>query len=450
MRKETAMGLAEEFKTIELGDERLNRRAVLLAERLGQRPSASIPNACQSWAETAAAYRFLRNEEVSWDKVLAPHWQASQARMAEHKVVLCIQDTTELDYNGQDIAGLGPLSYEVQRGLYLHPTYVVSPEREPLGVFNAWTWARQFKDADGQRGGLCESVRWIESYERIAESAQQLPTTRHVCIGDRESDMLELMCKARDLGYPADYLVRSQHNRVLPGGAKLWDQVMAQEPLGRIRFMLPAGRGRKSRQVQQDIRLERLSLKDKAKAEIEVTCLIASEVNAPEGAKPVVWRLLTNRQASTLEHATELIDWYRARWEIELFFLILKEGCRVERLQLSDKGRLESALAIYMVIAWRINRLMRLGRTVPELEAGLVFALDEWRAAFILNKKPVPQKMPTLNEVIRLIAQRGGFLGRKGDGEPGARTLWLGLQEIAIFVEGARYAREFCKAGTCV
>ena len=154
----------EEFKTIELGDERLNRRAVLLAERLGQKPSASIPGACQSWAETAAAYRFLSNEEASWDKVLAPHWQASQARMAQHQVVLCLQDTTELDYNGQDIAGLGPLNYEAQRGLYLHPTYVVSPEREPLGVFNAWTWARQFKAADGKRGGPCESTRWIESY----------------------------------------------------------------------------------------------------------------------------------------------------------------------------------------------------------------------------------------------------------------------------------------------
>ena len=158
------MALADEFKTIELGDPRLNRRAVLLAERLGQKPSASIPNACTSWAETAAAYRFLRNEQVRWDKVLSPHWQASQVRMAQHKVVLCIQDTTELDYNGQAITDLGPLSYEAQRGLYLHPTYVVSSEREPLDVFNAWTWARQFKDKDGQRAGVCESTRWIESY----------------------------------------------------------------------------------------------------------------------------------------------------------------------------------------------------------------------------------------------------------------------------------------------
>lgn len=118
-----------------------------------------------------------------------------------------------------------------------------------------------------------------------------------------------------------------------------------------------------------------------------MSCLIASEVNAPAGAKPVIWRLLTNRQASTLQEAVELIDWYRARWEIELFFLVLKEGCRVEQLQLGDTDRLQTALAIYMVIAWRINRLMRLGRTLPDLPADLLFEPDEWRAAFILNKK---------------------------------------------------------------
>jgi hypothetical protein len=130
---------AEEFKTIELGDARLNNRSVLLLERLAQKPSASIPGACSNWAETTAAYRFLSNDNVRWDKVLEAHWQASQERMAQHKVVLCLQDTTELDYNGQQIEGLGPLSYEAQRGMYLHPTYVVSPEREPLGVLNAWT-----------------------------------------------------------------------------------------------------------------------------------------------------------------------------------------------------------------------------------------------------------------------------------------------------------------------
>lgn len=45
--------------------------------------------------------------------------------------------TTELDDNGQAMSGLGPLSYKAQQALYLHPTYVVSPEREPLGVTKA-------------------------------------------------------------------------------------------------------------------------------------------------------------------------------------------------------------------------------------------------------------------------------------------------------------------------
>jgi hypothetical protein len=438
------MGWAqEEFEKIDLGDKRLNQRAVLLAERLAQKPGASIPAACQSWAETAAAYRFLSNEHVSWQDVMTAHGKASQARISQHPVVLCLQDTTELDYNGQAMTGLGPLSYEAQRGLLLHPTYVVTPQREPLGVINAWTWAREFRSGDAPRGGVLESVRWLESYERIGEQAREQPATRHVCIGDRESDMLALLLKAKELDHAADYLVRSQHNRALPEGGKLWDEVMASTVLGRVRFEMPAGRGRQARRVEQEVRAQRVCLAHGQGDSLEVTCLIASEVNAPAGVKPVVWRLVTNRLAATLQAAVELIDWYRARWEIELFFLVLKEGCRVEQLQLADTEKLQTALALYMVIAWRINRLMRLGRTLPELPADLLFEPDEWRAAFILNKKPVPKTTPSLNTVVRLIAQRGGFLARKGDGEPGVKTIWLGLQEVAVFVQGARYARLF-------
>ncbi|MBS0353420.1 MAG: IS4 family transposase [Proteobacteria bacterium] len=432
----------DEFGTIELGDQRLNKRAVLLAERLAQQPGASIPGACGNWAETAAAYRFLSHDQVGWEEILTAHAQASQARIREHAVVLCLQDTTELDYNGQAMSGLGPLSYEAQRGLYLHPTYVVSPEREPLGVTNAWTWAREFKKGDAPRGGLLESVRWVESYERIAEQARALPGTRHVCVGDRESDILALLLKARELEHAADYLVRCQHNRVLPEGGTLWEQVMAGVPLGRVRFEIPAGRGRKARTVEQELRAERVSLPDRQGGTLEVTCLIATEIQAPAGSPPVCWRLLTNRTVPGLEEAVELLDWYRARWEIELFFLVLKEGCRVERLQLADTRRLQSALALYMVIAWRINRLMRLGRSLPDLPADMVFEADEWRAAFILNKKPIPKTVPALNTVLRLIAQRGGFLARRHDGEPGAKTIWLGLQQVAVFVEGMRHARQ--------
>ncbi|HXV09098.1 MAG TPA: IS4 family transposase [Burkholderiales bacterium] len=432
---------AEEFETLDLGDRRLNRRAVLLAERLAAQPTASIPAACGGWAETQAAYRLLADDDIEWADILAPHLACTQHRMAVHPVVLCIQDTTELDFNGQAIAGLGPLSFEAQRGMYLHPTYAVSLEREPLGVLDAWMWAREPKGPDGTRGGISESVRWIEGYERIAEQAAALPATRLVYVADREADILALMVRAHTLGCPADWLVRAQHNRALPEGDKLWARVGAGEVLGEIRFTLPSRQGQKARPVRQQVRAARVTLRAGAGKTIEVSCVIAREIDAPVGVTPVEWRLLSNREAATFEAASELIDWYRARWEIELFFHVLKNGCKVEALQLATSARLERALTLFMVIAWRIGRLMRLGRACPELEAELLFERDEWEAAFILNKRRPPKTPPPLNEVLRLVATLGGFLGRKGDGEPGVKTIWLGLQRVMDFAAGLKYAR---------
>lgn len=343
------MGWAmEEFRGIDLGDQRLDRRAVLLAERLAEKPLASIPGACNGWAETQAAYRFFGQEEMDWRDLLAPHTGCTLERMRPHRVVLCLQDTTELDFNGQAIAGLGPLSYEAQRGMYVHPTYAVSAAREPLGVLDAWMWTREPKDAEGQRGGLLESRRWLEGYERVAEWSAELPGTRLVYVADREADILDLLQRARDLGNPADWLVRSQHNRALPEGAKLWSTVTAGEPLGEIRFTLPGRKGRKARAVRQQVWAQSVTLGSGANDRVVATCLVAKEVDAPLGVEPIEWRLLTNRAATTLAQAVELIDWYRARWEIELLFHVFKNGCRVEALQLSTVARIERALTLYL------------------------------------------------------------------------------------------------------
>jgi hypothetical protein len=172
-----------------------------------------------------------------------------------------------------------------------------------------------------------------------------------------------------------------------------------------------------------------------------VRFVLAEKIDPPAGAKPVIWRLLSNRAVDTLAQATERVDWYRARWEIELFFLSLKEGCRIEALQLENIERIETALALYLVVAWRINRLMRLGRALPELPVDLMLEADEWKAAYILNRKKVPRQTPPLCEVIRLIARLGGFLGRKGDGEPGAKRIWLGMRDLTVFVNGMRTVR---------
>lgn len=442
--------ISDEFSGMDLGDERLNKRAKTLMADLAAKPSASIPMACNGWSETLAAYRFLGNDKIDWREIMAPHWLRTEARMGVHAVVLCLQDTTELDFNGQDIAGLGPLNYETRRGMYVHPTYAVTPQREALGVLDAWMWARELRDEHGERGGILESARWIEGYQRVAELAATLPQTRLVYVADREADMVELMLAAERLGTPADWLIRAQHNRCLPEGEKLWSHTCEGAPLGEITFMMASRQGQKAREVRQQLWARRVTIRAGKTTTVSATCVVAREVGAPAGATPVEWRLLTNRSAETPEAVVELIDWYRARWEIERFFHVLKNGCVVEELQLSSIDRLERALALFMVVSWRIMHLMQAGRTCPDLDARLFFDPDEIRGAYLLAKRKPPPEPPTINDVLRLIATLGGFLARKGDGDPGVETIWLGLQRTRDAAITIQSLREEVAGGNCV
>ena len=394
-----------EFETLDLGDTRLNKRAINLIEDFSAKPVASIPQACGDWADTQAAYRFFANDKVEWEAILAPHIKHSVVRMAAHAVVLCIQDSTELDFNGQKATGLGPLSYESQRGMYVHPTYAVSTAREPLGVLDAWMWAREFKAKEGKYPGMRESLRW---------------------------------------------LVRSKTNRALPDKDKLWDSVTKAEPLGEIRFNKPKGRNHGAREVVQTVWAKSVALPDGRQGFVQTTCIVAKEINPPTGEKPVEWRLLTSLSVETLAQAEQVIGWYLARWEIEMLFHVFKNGCKIEAMQLGHIENIERALVLYLIVAWRIARLMRLGRTCPQMDAALMFDRDEWQAAYILNKQKLPEKPPTLNEVVRLVARLGGFLARKGDGEPGVKTIWLGMQRVIDFCAGVRYSRGLQEFETCV
>jgi hypothetical protein len=187
-----------------------------------------------------------------------------------------------------------------------------------------------------------ESHRWIEGYGIVADLAQSQPNTRFVYIADRESDIQGLMEEARRRDHAADDLIRAKHNRKLIGGEKPWDSVASQEPLGHIEFILEATPQRKAGKVSQTLTAQRVILpKKKGKEALEVTIILAQEENPPAGEKAILWRLLTNRTVETLAQASEMIDWYRRRWLIEIYFRILKSGCRVESLQLSSVERLD-------------------------------------------------------------------------------------------------------------
>ena len=291
---------------------------------------------------------------------------------------------------------------------------------------------------------LLESTRWIEGYEGIAEMATQLPTTRLVYVADREADIGALLARAQALDYPADLLIRVQHDRKLDGTEGSILTALSEAPaLGEIAFALASGRGRKARTVTQRVSVVRSLVRLPGNQTTTLTVVEALEHDAPAGETPVCWRLPTNRQIDDLAQAGELIDWYRSRWEIEMYFHIVKTGCQVEQLQRETIDRIERALSLYLMVAWRIHFLMRLGRQCPDVGCEIAFETDEWQAAYLLAKKKPPAAPPTLNDVIRLVASAGGFMGRKGDGHPGAKAIWSGMQALYFFVEGMRAVRDF-------
>jgi len=409
-----------------LGDARLNRRLVRVAERLGAQPGASIPAACGGWAETQAAYRLLAHEAVTWEQVLAPHGDCRVERRRRQPVVLCVQDSTELDYTAQPgIAGLGPLRDLRQHGLYVHPTLAVTPDGVPLGVLDAWLWTRDRETfGEDKRHWPIEakdSMRWLEGFARGAELAARRPDPRLVYVADRECDMHE--CRVRAQRVPGiDWLIRATHNRCLAEGDTLWDRLAQAPVLGEVTFTRPARPNRPSRPVVLTVRAERVTPHPQGGKPVTVTALRAREESPPAGVEPLDWRLLTNRAADTLVQAAELIQWYGARWSIEVFFRILKTGCRVEALQLSTRDRLEPALAVYLIIAWRIQYLTVLGRTPPELPCDAVLDPAEWQAVYIaLHRRPPPAIPPPPPAMLGWIARLGAIWGARATVPPAPR-----------------------------
>jgi IS4 transposase len=147
-----------------------------------------------------------------------------------------------------------------------------------------------------------------------------------------------------------DYQIRGKHNRKLADGRKLKEAVAAMPVLGEVCFTLPKGRKRPSRPVTLHIRVARVVLKQQQLPNTPV--VMAEEQSAPSRAAPVSWMLLSNiLQVETLSGAQELLNWYLCRWEIELFFKILKSGCKVESMQLRSREKLERLLVLKMIVA---------------------------------------------------------------------------------------------------
>jgi hypothetical protein len=445
----------EEFRTLDLQDDRLQRRQKAILERFAARPSASIPGACGGWAETNAAYRFFAHPRVTAAAVLRPHRDATIARIAEHPVVLIPQDTTELDFTRpkEPVRGAGPLSYEERTGFFQHVQLAVTPERLPLGVIDAATWGRDPEDyrKNGRRKRkpieAKESHRWLLGYRRACAVAEAVPTTQVISISDREGDIYECFVEARSAGgRRADWIIRACQDRSTPEPegsgetfVKLRRTVAAKAPLGRLKIQVPRSDRGPAREATVTVRSASVGLKPPHRAggelpAVTVNAVSIREESAPAGAEPIDWLLLTGLPVESLEDACRVVQYYGCRWPVEVFFRISKSGCRVEEVQLESEGRLLPCLTLYLIVAWRVHWLTMLGRACPDLACDAVFAEEEWRSVWtVARREPCPEEAPPLDEMIRLVAGLGGHLGRKHDGPPGAQVLWIGIQRMRDF-----------------
>ncbi len=135
---------------------------------------------------------------------------------------------------------------------------------------------------------------------------------------------------------------------------------------------------------------------------------------------------------ASFDDAHQVIQWYCCRWQIEVFHKVLKSGCRVEICRLQTADRLYNFIALMSVIAWRLHWMTYINRCQPDLPCTVALTTIEWEALYIRIHKStrLPDTVPTVRQAVRWIAQLGGFLGRKSDGEPGVTTLWRGWQRL--------------------
>ncbi len=229
-------------------------------------------------------------------EILAPHSACTLERARAHPVVLAIQDSSELDDTRKPgIVGLGPLIDANPHGLHIHPTLRVTPDRVPLGVFDAWNGARDPEDFGTDRGQRPieekESIRWLEGYQRVCEAQAERPETRLIDVADREGDLYELFAEAEKCQPArAQRLIRANPNRCLIDGQKLWEAVAAAPALGKITFTMPATPTRPAREVTQTLRAAPVVLKAPSGKDKRAPVVHLNAVLAREETPPRVWR----------------------------------------------------------------------------------------------------------------------------------------------------------------
>lgn len=442
--EETALSVSwgrQEFSGIDLGDSRLNERLICVADALASHPESTINAACGDWSSAKAAYRLFDNAKVSPEGILAPHFQRTIERMSEHQRVFAIQDTTYLDYTDHpSTQGLGAIGTKSQKriGFVKHTTLMVSESGVPLGCLTDKVWVRDgfgAKDHKSKRLEEKESYRWIETLSAV--KSKMPDGVEVIFVSDRESDIYEFFVEAGEMAF----VIRAAQDRCVDASVgKLSELVRCQEVAGEFRAEVARCGNQPAREATISVRWTKTTLcpprrqtsGTEALPPIDVFVIWVVEPDPPDNATALEWLLITNIEVSTFSDALQRIDWYKQRWQIEVYFKVLKSGTKVEQVRLATQERLLRYIALLSVIAWRLYWLTMINRHIPDADCTHVLQDLEWKALYCITYKTqtLPEKIPSVSEVVIWIAKLGGFLARKSDGTPGVTVLWRGWQRL--------------------
>lgn len=434
-----------------MGDSRLTKRLSALLNTLSVEPSKSIPCANDTWAETFATYRFFDNDKVNFDSIMSGHQAATVDRIKREPVVLIPQDTTFLNFaTDSQSKDMGTLRTKESNQQLLHASIAITPSRVNLGVVGGSMWQRAEKTTGNSRNYKPieekESRRWLDHYARACELQSAAPETTIVSIADREGDIHEWFQYAEHVPAVsrANYIIRAKANRTIEldndDRMPLWEYMSSLKNLGKYSVNVPKRNGEPGREATVTVRASEVRLLGKGKARLPLllTVVFAKEYSPPKGQKGIEWMLLTDFSIEDFEQARIIIEWYRCRWEIETYFRVMKGSCEIENSRFRTELRTLNCIAVYMIISWRLHSITMLARRGPERPCTDAFSDKEWTILWRMRKKTVPPKMiPCLREMTRMLAGMGGFLGRKGDGEPGVKTIWEGYNKLLHYIEAA-------------
>ncbi len=407
-----------EFGGAPLGDARLSKRLVSVAGAKAKVPDRAFSGVAQGdWAAVKAYYRLIDQPEgsaVTLTHILAPHRRRTVRRMMGQKTVLCVQDGSDLNYTSLSrCAGLGEMGSNQtgtkSRGLHLHSTFALAPNGLPLGVLRAQCTDPKASSPEDPRPEYAIPIEekktfvWIQHHRDLVKLAGEMPQTRLVEVCDREADFFELFDEQRQNAC-VDLLIRAKHDRNLPEESfKLFAAVRQAPVQSRVRVPIPrqsarAKRGKQKARPTRPRRLAELALRTLRiqlrparghadKEPIDLWIVHAREEAPPADTRAVEWFLLTTIDIPSATEAEQCLRWYALRWRIEDWHRVLKSGCRIGDLAHENAERLRRAIAINLVIAWRIMLMTLLGRETPELPAEVLFSDIELRTLHAYAKK---------------------------------------------------------------